>query len=151
MNSSKTIRNYKHDISGKFKDITTAINTLDEKSFEDDDNNEIFHAVHEVLLKMVKTSRNTILENLKQEIILVVSDNEPNVSLSKLQIEGVTIRYELMTKSTVYFLFLNENKGNPAFLLGNVFAVLPIKKIRNEVENKEIHRLIECLSSSEKA
>ena len=34
MSSNNTIRNFKHDISGKFKDISTAIASLDENAFE---------------------------------------------------------------------------------------------------------------------
>lgn len=150
MNSTNTIRNYKHDISGKFKDITMAINSFDEKSFENVDNNEIFHAVHEVLLRMVKTSRNTILENLKQEIILVVSDQTPDMGLAKLQIEGVTIRYEVNNENITYSLFLNENKGNPAFLLGKVFAVLPVKEVRNEIAKENTYVIIERIIGQDK-
>ena len=91
--------NYKHDIAGKFKDISTALASLDENSFDDPENNEIFHAVHGVFLKMVKTSRNTKIENLKQSMELVVSDNEPNLDLPKLQIKRDTTRgsFQLIT------------------------------------------------------
>lgn len=68
MNSTEAIRNYKHDISGKFKDISMAINSLDENSFNDPEAHEIFHAVHEVILKMVKTSEYTIQNHLKPKI-----------------------------------------------------------------------------------
>src|SRR5665647_2355645 len=109
MNSNNPIRNYKHDISGKFRDISTVLSSMDEEVFDDPANNEIFHAVHELLLKMVKTSRNTMLENLKQEIVLVVSDKEPELSLAKLQLEGVTVRYELQADSMKYYYFQREN------------------------------------------
>ena len=102
MNSNNAIRNYKHDISGKLKDISTAVATMDESAFNDPENNEIFHAVHEIILKMVKTSRNMMLENLKQDILLVVSDKEPDLEMPKLQIEGVTVRYELNSAEVKY-------------------------------------------------
>ena len=118
MNSNNPIRNYKHDISGKFRDISTVLSSMDEEVFDDPANNEIFHAVHELLLKMVKTSRNTMLENLKQEIVLVVSDKEPELSLAKLQLEGVTVRYELQADSMKYYYFQNENDGDPNINIG---------------------------------
>ena len=148
MNSSNTIRNYKHDISGKFKDISSAISSMDESAFNDPENNEIFHAVHEVLLKMVKTSRNTMLENLKQEIVLVVSDKEPELSLPKLQIEGVTVRYEMKNEKMEYYVFLTENSGNPVFLLGKIHSVLPIQRFRNEIEDAKLYKSCEEVRSS---
>ena len=129
MNSNNVIRNYKHDISGKFKDIGTAIANMDESAFNDAGNNEIFHAVHEVLLKMVKTSRNTILENLKQEIVLVVSDKEPDLSLSKLQIEGVTVRYEMKDECMKYIYAKSENQGSVEVGIKVLKTFLPIKTV----------------------
>jgi hypothetical protein len=65
MNSIEAFRHYKHDIVGKFRDISTAINSLDEKTYNDPENLEIFQAVHEVLVKMVNTSESTIYEQFK--------------------------------------------------------------------------------------
>lgn len=145
MNSNNSLRNYKHDISGKFKDISSALSGMDEASFQDPANNEVFHAIHEVLLKMIKTSRNTIAENLNQSMTLVVTDGEANSELAKLQIQGVTVRYVLTADKVTYFLFLQENKGNPAFLLGKIYSVLPVKKIRNEITNCDLRESIEGL------
>ena len=132
MNSINPMRNYKHDISGKFKDITTALASLDENAFQNPENNEIFHSIHEVLLKMVKTSRNTMIENLQQEIVLVVSDKEVDRSLPKLQIEGVTVRYDLVQGQMEYFLFKKENEGDLNYSIGSIIACLPIRNIRKD-------------------
>ena len=132
MSSIDTIRNYKHDISGKFKDISTALASMNENSFNDPTNNEIFHAIHEVLLRMVKTSRNTMIENLKQEMVLVVSDQEPDTSLHKLHIEGVTVRCEMGTKEVKYFYFKSENDGDAKENLEVLKKLLPIKMITFE-------------------
>ena len=145
MNSNDVIRNYKHDISGKFKDIGTAIASMDETAFNDATNNEIFHAVHEVLLKMVKTSRNTMLENLKQEMVLVVSDKEADLSLSKLQIEGVTVRYEIKNDLVKYYLYLSENVGNPIFLFGKIHSALPVKEIVLDSTDLDLKAKMESL------
>lgn len=133
MNSTEDFRNYKHDIVGKFKDISTAINSLDDCAFDDSENNEIFHAIHEVILKMVKTSRNTILENVKQELVLIITDQIPDVSFSKLQIEGAVIRYEMKKDVMNYYLFLKENNAEIPQVVAKVMALLPIKNIVHEV------------------
>jgi hypothetical protein len=150
MSSTNIIRNYKHDIAGKFKDISTALNAMDESAFSDPSNNEIFHAVHEVILKMVKTSRNTMIENLKQEMVLVVSDGEPDLNMPKLQIEGVVVRYEVKEGEMQYKIFLSENLGNPVFLFGKISASLPVKRIQNEIsdQNNQFYKIVEEMNSS---
>ncbi len=129
MSSNSTMRNYKHDITGKFKDITTALNAMGDDAFEDPENNEIFHAIHEVLLKMVKTSRNTLLENLKQEIVLVVSDQEPDTSLPKLQIEGVVVRYEMKDGDMRYLYSSKENSDDLKQNLAKISCLMPVENI----------------------
>jgi hypothetical protein len=132
MNSTEAIRNYKHDIAGKFKDISTALNSLDENSFDDAENNEIFHAVHEVILKMVKTSRNTIAQKLNQEILLVVTNDLPDNQLPKLQIEGVTVRYTGDKSSIKYVYSKTENEGSLDVHIGVLKTLLPIKSVEYE-------------------
>ena len=132
MSSNSTMRNYKHDITGKFKDITTALNAMGDDAFEDPENNEIFHAIHEVLLKMVKTSRNTLLENLKQEIVLVVSDQEPDTSLPKLQIEGVVVRYEMKNGDMRYLYSSKENSDDLKQNLAKISCLMPIKSLMED-------------------
>lgn len=133
MNSTEAFRNYKHDIVGKFKDVSTAINSLSESSFDDSDNNEIFHAIHEVILKMVKTSRNTILEKLNQELVLIISDQNPDTSFSKLQIEGAVVRYEIKKDVMNYYLYSQENTLEIPLLVAKLVALLPIKNIIREL------------------
>ncbi len=129
MSSIEVIRNYKHDIAGKFKDISTVLNALNETSFDDLDNNEIFHAVHEVILKMVMTSRETMVENLNQDIVLIVYDKEPDLSLSKLQIQGVSVRYEIKRERVNYYYSRIENAGSVEVDCEMLKLVLPIKSI----------------------
>jgi hypothetical protein len=112
MNSTEAFRNYRHDILGKFKDISLVINSFDEDSFSDPEKYEMFHAIHEVIIKMVKTSRNTIAQQLRQEIRLNVSDHQPDLNLPKIQIEGVTVRYSGDSSKMQYFYYKSENKGD---------------------------------------
>jgi hypothetical protein len=60
MNSTEKMLKYKHDTIGQFRDLKTAIDSLNATDFDGPDKLEVFHAVHEVLLKMVKTSGTTI-------------------------------------------------------------------------------------------
>lgn len=129
MNSTEAIRNYKHDITGKFKDISMAINTLDENSFTDLQDHEIFHAVHEVILKMVKTSRNTIANLLNQEMTLVVTDIEPRLDLPKLQIEGIVVRYESNGPDLMYIYSKSENLGSVDAHIHVLKTLLPFKLV----------------------
>ena len=129
MNSTEAIRNYKHDIAGKFKDISSALSALDEHSFENPESHEIFHAVHEVILKMVKTSRNTILNHLSQDNLLIVTDAAPDLSLPKLQIEGVVVRYSGQDGTVTYFYSRQENENNEEVKLQAIKSLLPINQI----------------------
>lgn len=129
MNSTEAIRNYKHDIAGKFKDISSALSALDEHSFENSESHEIFHAVHEVILKMVKTSRNTILNHLSQDNLLIVTDAAPDLSLPKLQIEGVVVRYSGQDGTVTYFYSRQENENNEEVKLQAIKSLLPINQI----------------------
>jgi len=129
MNSTEAIRNYKHDIAGKFKDISMAISTLNENSFNDPEAHEIFHAVHEVILKMVKTSRNTIANSLNQEITLIVTDAEPDLDLPKIQIEGIVVRYESNHSVMRYIYSKAENQGSIEAHLEVLKTVLPFKNV----------------------
>ncbi len=60
MNSTEMMIKYKHDIIGQFRDINAAVASFEPSDFEGQRKLEVFHAVHEVLLKMVKTSTTTI-------------------------------------------------------------------------------------------
>ena len=60
MNSTEIMIKYKHDIIGQFRDINAAVASFEASDFEGPKKLEVFHAVHEVLLKMVDTSKATI-------------------------------------------------------------------------------------------
>lgn len=132
MNSTEVIRNYKHDIAGKFKDISTSISSLNESSFNDSEAVEIFHAVHEVILKMVKTSINTIANSLNHEISLVATASEPNLVLPKLQIEGIVVRYETTGQNLKYIYSKVENQGSFEVHVEVLKTLLPFKGVNFE-------------------
>jgi hypothetical protein len=129
MNSIEAFRHYKHDIVGKFRDVSMAINNLNENSFNEPEANEIFHAVHEVILKMLLTSRNTIHKKLNQKIELVVIDEKPNTSLPAIKIEGITIRYELSETLMKYVYSKSENNGSVESHLESLKLMLPFRDL----------------------
>ncbi len=139
MNSNNiNIVKYKHDTIGKFNTITSMIAPLDEKSFDDSQSSELFHAVHEVICKMVRTSRQTIFSKFKNEILLIIQDECNDVDLPKILIADISVRYLSSEKSITYFLSLAENTENICFLLGKLFSILPIKKVESRSINPEI-------------
>jgi len=125
MNSTEAIRNYKHDITGKFRDISSVVNALDESSFEDASNHEVFHAVHEVLFKMVRTSNQVILSQLKQDLRLEVSNSEPDLSLPKLSIGEINVR----SVNDGYILYRSENSQDEKVSIEVLKILLPVKRI----------------------
>ena len=60
MNSTEMMIKYKHDIIGQFRDINAAVASFEASDFEGQKKLEVFHAVHEVLEKMLNTSKRTI-------------------------------------------------------------------------------------------
>lgn len=142
MNSNNPMRNYKHDICGKFRDINTAIDSLGEDAFNNPENYEIFHAVHELLLKMVKTSRNTIAQNIKQDIVLVVSDRTPDLSLPKLHIEGVSVRIANTEGKMNYIYSTAENDGDHKSKIAVVSSLLPILEYEYEKSEEDLNNYL---------
>ena len=132
MNSTEKMIKYKHDTIGQFRDLKAAIESLDASDFEGSDKLEVFQAVHEVLLKMVKTSRNTMAAHLNQQILLVVSDGDPDTNLPMLQIEGVAVRYSGDDSSLRYVYSKMENEGSLDVHIWVLKTLLPIKCVEYE-------------------
>ena len=126
MNSSNTVRNYKCDVSGKSKDLSSDIVERDERTFDVIEENEIFYPVHEYFLKI---SMGTMIGNLNQEIVLVVSDKTPDLILPKLQDEGVLMRYDRDNDAIKYLYTSIENEGSIENHTEVLKAFLPIKSV----------------------
>ena len=92
---------------------------------------------------MLKTSRNTMVENLNQEITLVVSDKEADLNLSKLQIEGVTVRYEMKNENMKYYYFQVENKGEAKEHIATILCLLPVRSVLNEMKEMRTEKMAE--------
>lgn len=130
MNSISQLQNYKHDITGKFAGISSLVQKMDSSVFVDPGNCEIFHAIHEVLIKMVQTSRETILEELNQSMVLCISSNEVKIDLPQIQIKDLKLRWESAPEETTYYYFNRENSGPIGPNIDMIKTWLPIKTIR---------------------
>lgn len=128
MNSTEVLRNYRHDISGKFRDITMAIKLLDENSFNHQEGMEIFHAIHEVILKMLKTSRDTIRKNSNQKIDFIVEDSSPDLSLPRMVIEDLVVRLQTNGTDLRYIFYKMENKSHTSQNIEILKALLPLNQ-----------------------
>lgn len=147
MNFNNSLNHYKHDITGKFKDITSVVSLFDVSTLQDAKNLELFHAVHEVLLKMVQTSRQTILESMGESIELIITDREVRVELPQVVIQGLTLRYLLDSKGLSYFLYLPENPQDLFFTFGKVSALIPFKSVKNEISSPEVYNQLSSVLS----
>lgn len=122
MNSIEAIRNYKHDIIGKFNDIQLVVKDFTEHSFKDQESIELLLAVHETLIKMIHTSKSVVESQVPGEIVLRVSKESINEDMPVLMIGGVKIRCGL----NEYWYSLRENDEKNIDL---VKLLLPIHKV----------------------
>jgi len=144
VNSNEAFRNYRHDITGKFKDISMAINSLTEESLKDPLAFETFHAIHEVILKMLNTSQGLITKSLSQNIELIVTDCKPDPSLPNIQIEGLNIRYLSSQNKFSYIYSTHENEKISEEKIIFLKLLIPFKELRFELKHQfeKIERIL---------
>lgn len=148
MSYSNSLRNYKHDITGKFRDISTVISGLDESSFEDPSQHELFHAVHEVLIKMVRTSRQVIAKNVSQAIVLKISDQkwekDQNISMGSFSV-GI----EEQDSAVHLFLNVSPDPMAASFQLGQVLTLLPVKAFEFNIADQKLAEMLKKICQQE--
>lgn len=123
------LEKYKHDTIGKFPILKGFIEGFEEHDFAHEDNAVIFQAVHEVLLKMVTTSKKMIEGPLKQGASLTILNGEANLALKKLDLAEVSVRYKLLNGRMDYFYYQSENTGDHLLNIEKLKLVLPITQI----------------------
>jgi hypothetical protein len=127
MNTLTELQNYKHDIPGKLKTISAIINRMDENFLSEKSSHETLLAIHEVLLKMVFTSRDFI--GLASKAKLIVKNTKPQSDLQTLSIDNLIIRYEVQSSLMNFYYFMGDNKGEHQANLEKIISLLPITKI----------------------
>lgn len=132
MNSIDAFKHYKHDVSGKFTELAQVIESFDENAFGEKANYEMFHAIHEAVVKMMRSSKKFLQENLQQEMVLKVSKALPAGEHSKFTINGVTIRLEYSEKQMTYFLNPDESELKEEEAIAVIQTLFPMKSVVRE-------------------
>jgi hypothetical protein len=123
------LEKYKHDTIGKFPILKGFIDGFEEHDFAHEDNAVIFQAVHEVLIKMVTTSKKMMEGPLKQGASLTVCNGEADLALKRLDLPEVSVRYKLTQGRMDYFYYPHENSGDHSLNIEKLKLVLPIIQV----------------------
>jgi len=123
------LEKYKHDTIGKFPMLKGFIEGFEEQDYTHEDNAVIFQAVHEVLIKMVTTSKKMMEGPLKQGASLTVSTAEVDLALKKMELAETNVRYKLSQGRMDYFYYQSENSGDHSLNIEKLKLVLPITQI----------------------
>jgi hypothetical protein len=117
---------YKHDIVGKFKTIEGLVATMDQHSFDRPEDCEIFYAVHEVLIKMVDSSRSILKSQIKAKKNLQITKDFQE-TLPQLKIAGLLIRYKINPTGGILYIYSTaENTLPPEKALVILECLLPM-------------------------
>lgn len=128
MESISVMQMYRHDIVGKFKDISDITELIENNQLSDEDKMNALYAIHEVLLKMILTSQKAITNYAHSSPVLVIhQDIRPH--LLKLQVSGVVVRCDIVQGKMSYFYSIAENRDFLVFNIGKICAVLPIQDL----------------------
>lgn len=147
MKSNRSLVRYKHDVVGKFKEITSVIAPLDDCSECPPRYFELFAIVHGLLMKMIPTSRETISELFSQESKLYVVDQLPEKVISKKILIGDLEFHQVVSKEGLVYYYIQEtsDQDRAIFMIGKALALLPVTKTTVEVQDAELERRISRL------
>ena len=118
---------------GKFKTIEGLTSSLNEQSFQNREDQEIFYAIHEVLVNMVMASRETIMEEIDSKITLTAIKEAPQ-DQSKMVIDGMIVRYAIQENGKLnYFFSVDENAMSAEDAFSILKTLLPITELKRHV------------------
>ena len=135
---------YKHDVVGKLTNISKLVEPISENDFISKASDDVFICVHETILKMLRTSKKTMLIRNKEPIQLIVSDKVPKSDLEVIKIENILVRIS-NGDSLSYYYFLVENSTDLLFALGKLDSFLPIAKFLSDVQDSSVSEIINRL------
>lgn len=147
MTSNRHLVQYKHDVIGKFKEITSVISPLDDFKECPTEYFELFSIVHELLIKMIATSRMTISEVFSQKARLEVVDEVPK-KLKKVSVGDLDLFIDKSSSGLTYYYLVNDGEyKNIIFSLGKLVALLPTNKITVNIKDSELKAKLTLLLS----
>jgi hypothetical protein len=142
-----SLQNYKHDVVGKLSFIQKIVSPISETDFYNRSKDEVFLAVHESILKILKTSKETIIQRNSPQIKLIISGGAPDPSLSVFKLGKCTVRADASGIISDYFYFTQENTLNLVFAVGRIESLLPITEITSEFLDEDITAELKKLDS----
>jgi hypothetical protein len=136
MNYIDTCQQYEHDIIGSFKIVSSLFESVKKNGLQNEDSQEILHAIHDLLVNMVVTSRNTIIESSLEPVTISVDPLviPPNSSLVKLN--SVVVRSIVSKGLASYYYQTKENSEETSFNLQLLKEFLPINEKTSLAQTK---------------
>jgi hypothetical protein len=154
-----TLEKYKHNTTGKFHVIKLMLDNIEKGGI---DPTEGFGSIHETVLKITNSSKVKFQEYSKDILVvtknkndLIVKTNFTNLSsLRSLEIGGMEVTMLNFDRQHIYFVFLEDFKLSPIYLIGKLLSQLAIKmifieKITEEMKTIFAEEKIEIISSFE--
>lgn len=147
MKSNRSLIRYKHDVIGKFKEISSVISPLNDNSECPPKYFELFAIVHGLLMKMIPTSRETISELFSQESRLHVVVQLPDKLTAKKVSVGEIDFFQVISKEGQDYYLVQEtsDQDRTIFMIGKALALLPVSKAVVEIQDDELRRRISRL------
>jgi hypothetical protein len=122
------IQTYKHDITGKFNFISQVVANIPDADFSNGTENETLMAIHNSILRMVNTSRETLLSVQKNvtslKIVRIVDENSTLINVSDIELAYC---YDKM--QTSYSMVYNPEDLSIIHKISTLIDLLPINQI----------------------
>lgn len=145
MKSNRSLVRYKHDVVGKFKEISSVITPLSDNEEVPSNYFELFGIVHGLLMKMITTSRESMAELFTQECkLFVVSELPHDLKLTKLLIDDCEVFQSPSPEGLIYYFPIQTIDTDRAiFNLGKVKSILPISEIVIKIPEDKLRQRLE--------
>lgn len=145
MTYSKNIYQYKHDITGKFKDVSAVVNQIDQSTFDKAEGLELFHMVHESVIKMVKTSKEVIRCSFEIPMALHIVESELAPSIKKVHVDSLVLGFKFIDGTFTYYYNKNENDEDLRIACGKLLALLPFNVVKIDLKDQDEQEKLESV------
>lgn len=123
------LQNYKHDTSGKFKNLTQAINAMNEESLQDAENLELLMSIHECFITMINSSVHFMSSIPGNEMILYLGTRPEGPQLSTIRMNELTLFYEVKGQKISYYLNEFPQNLTTSEIIEKIKVLIPLTKI----------------------